>query len=407
MKKVIGIFSIVISGFIGLQSVLVGLGNVFFSPTESSGTAGIMLSIIFLLAGILTLASRDSKGVLITSIVFYILGAVIGLCNFGSFADLQIYSILSLIFGGILIFKVTDKKKAGIIVTVIAVTIVGSSFLLKSNNNNESNKDATSTIEDDKSAVNAQQETVVLDNKYCKMVITKTYEDKTWNEVGFKVTIENKTDKDLLIGAEDVSVNGYMNDPVWAVNVTAGNKVNSKISWLTNNEDNNNVKSVDDLKNVKMSMSISDNNTLDTLTKEKVTINANSKENDKKKTENTKKTTKSTANSSDSKNSNSSKKSSSKKTSNKKSSSNKYADYVKCYNCGATIGVNEYGEGTCSSCGSYYYPGIIKQGNSLEENNNNYEGDNAIDWESQENTNADNSDSGDKEISNINNKDED
>ena len=402
MKKVIGIFSIVISGFIGLQSVLVGLGNAFFSPAESSGTAGVMLSIIFLLAGILALASRENKGVLITSIVFYILGAVIGLCNFGSFADLQIYSILSLIFGGMLIFKVTDKKKAGIIVAVIAVIIGGSSFLLKRNNSNESNKDATATIEDDKSAVKAQQEIVVLDNEYCKMIITETYEDKTWNEIGFKVTIENKTDKDLLIGAEDVSVNGYMNDPVWAVDVTAGNKVNSKISWLTNNEDNNNVKSVDDLKNVKMKISISDKNTLDTLAKEKVTINADSKDDDKKKTEDTKKTTKSTANSSDSKNINSSKKSSS-----KKSSSNKYADYVECYNCDATIGVNEYGEGTCRSCGSYYYPGIIKKGNSLEDNSNNYEGDNAIDWEKPENTNAGNHDSGDKGISNINSKDED
>lgn len=371
MKKVIGIFSIVISGFIGLQSILVGLGNAFFSPTESSGTAGIMLSIIFLLAGILTLASRDSKGVLITSIVFYILGAVIGLCNFGSFADLQIYSILSLIFGGILIFKATDKKKAGIIVTVIAVIIGGSSFLLKSNNNNESNKDAKATIEDDKSEVKSQQEIVVLDNKYCKMVITETYEDKALNEVGFKVMIENKTDKDLSIGAEEVSVNGYMNDPSWAVDVTAGNKANSKIIWLTNNDDNSNVKSVDDLKDVKMSISIIDKTTFEILIKEKVAINSNSKEDDKQKTENTKKTTKSTVDSSDSKNINSSKKSSKKNSKNnnyKKNSSNDYCQY--CY---GELDSNLSGFGysrLCKDCYHFLEEYISNESKEPDNNNN-------------------------------------
>lgn len=106
MKKVIGIISIVLSVFVGLQSMIAGLGNTIANNGEVSGTAGLILAIIMLVSGILTLVSRESKGILITAIVFYIIGGIMGLCNAGSYADLQIWSILNLIFAGGLIFKV-------------------------------------------------------------------------------------------------------------------------------------------------------------------------------------------------------------------------------------------------------------------------------------------------------------
>lgn len=111
MKKVIGILSIVLSVFVIFQSMIAGLGNALSNNGEVSGTAGIILAICMLVAGILTLVSKNSRGVLITAIVFYILGGITGLANVGPYADLQVWSILNLIFGGLLIFKMVKNKK--------------------------------------------------------------------------------------------------------------------------------------------------------------------------------------------------------------------------------------------------------------------------------------------------------
>lgn len=41
--------------------------------------------------------------------------------------------------------------------------------------------------------------------------------------------------------------------------------------------------------------------------------------------------------------------------------------YVTCPNCSKKIKVNEYGKGTCSNCGLDYFPGCIKKGTELDE----------------------------------------
>ena len=111
MKKVIGILSIVLFTLVSFQSCAAGLGNAMQNNTEASGSAGFMLALAWLIAGIILLCSKKHKGMVITSIVFYVLAGIIGITNVGSFSDLQIWSIVSFIFTGLLIFHLIKNKQ--------------------------------------------------------------------------------------------------------------------------------------------------------------------------------------------------------------------------------------------------------------------------------------------------------
>ncbi|MBR4743213.1 MAG: hypothetical protein IK082_03350 [Oscillospiraceae bacterium] len=74
---------------------------------------------------------------------------------------------------------------------------------------------------------------VIVDDENCTFKIVKAEDDALW---GFtlKAFCENKTaDKTLMFSIDDVSVNGYMSDPVWATEVAAGKKSNDEITFLT------------------------------------------------------------------------------------------------------------------------------------------------------------------------------
>ena len=110
MKKVVGIISIVLFFIIVFQSCAAGVGDALMETGGASGSAGMMLAFCMLIGGILALASGTKKGVLITAIIFYIVGGIIAIANIGIFADLQIWAILSFIFGGLLIFHLYKNK---------------------------------------------------------------------------------------------------------------------------------------------------------------------------------------------------------------------------------------------------------------------------------------------------------
>ena len=125
---------------------------------------------------------------------------------------------------------------------------------------------------------NKNMDLELVNNDDLTMSIIKKYEkgDDYFKEIGYEVKIVNKTkDKDLLIGINDVSVDGEMNDPFWATTVTAGNKTTQKIYWWTGeeeNETNHNVKSLKDLKNVEGTITISDDKNLDSMGEYKINI---------------------------------------------------------------------------------------------------------------------------------------
>lgn len=110
MKKVIGIISIVLFVVIAFQSCAAGIGNALTKSKVPSGSAGFMLAICMLIAGIIALISKFSKGMTITSLVFYAFGGIVGICNIGIYKDLQIWSVLSFIFAALLLFDIIKNK---------------------------------------------------------------------------------------------------------------------------------------------------------------------------------------------------------------------------------------------------------------------------------------------------------
>lgn len=110
-KLVIGIVSMVLFVLIAFQSCAAGIGNALAENGEASGSAGILLALCMLIAGIVGVAGKKSKGATITAGCFYAFGGILGICNVGTFADLQIWSVLSLIFAVVFIFAGVKMKK--------------------------------------------------------------------------------------------------------------------------------------------------------------------------------------------------------------------------------------------------------------------------------------------------------
>lgn len=118
---------------------------------------------------------------------------------------------------------------------------------------------------------------VLLDNEVVSITLTEKYEegDEYYKEIGYKATIVNKSDKNLLIGIDGASVNGVMNDPAWATTVMAGKTSYETIYWWVgedSKEFNPNVFSIQDLANVEFTMTVSDDDTWDRLTEASVVI---------------------------------------------------------------------------------------------------------------------------------------
>ena len=105
-KLVIGIISMVLFVLVAFQSCAAGLGNALADNGEVSGTSGMLL------AGIVGVATRKSKGGGIVAGVFYLLGGLLGIVNYGSFSDLAIWSVLCFIFGAVFILGSLKMKKA-------------------------------------------------------------------------------------------------------------------------------------------------------------------------------------------------------------------------------------------------------------------------------------------------------
>ncbi len=74
------------------------------------------------------------------------------------------------------------------------------------------------------------QETVLVDNADILFKITAVEKDPIWGYT-LKAQVENRTELDLMFALNDVSVNGYMLDPYFALTVNAGMKANRDISF--------------------------------------------------------------------------------------------------------------------------------------------------------------------------------
>lgn len=86
-------------------------------------------------------------------------------------------------------------------------------------------------------------DTVILDNEYAQVIVTGYDKDEIW---GYTVNLFllNKTDKNIMVSTDNVSVNGFMADPLYATDVSAGKCAFSSMSWSDTTLEENNIKDV-------------------------------------------------------------------------------------------------------------------------------------------------------------------
>lgn len=114
-KLIMEIISIVLFALVSLQSCAAGMANSLQNNGETSGAAGLMLAFCMLIAGIIGICTRKNRTGGIAAGIFYLMGGLIGISNYGngSFADLAIWSVLCFIFGGVfLLGSLRTENKA-------------------------------------------------------------------------------------------------------------------------------------------------------------------------------------------------------------------------------------------------------------------------------------------------------
>ena len=112
-KLVSGILSIILFVFVTFQSCAAGLSNALSENGESSGSAGLIVAIMLLTGGIVSVATRSSKGKggNVALIILYGLGALMGFTMAGSYTDLNIWAGWCLICAVLAVVSLVKKPK--------------------------------------------------------------------------------------------------------------------------------------------------------------------------------------------------------------------------------------------------------------------------------------------------------
>lgn len=93
-KLVSGILSIVLFLIVSFQSCAAGISNTLSDNGEVGGSAGVLVAFFLLAGGIVSIATRNSKGKggNIALIILFGLATIIGLALAGSYLDLKIWA---------------------------------------------------------------------------------------------------------------------------------------------------------------------------------------------------------------------------------------------------------------------------------------------------------------------------
>lgn len=112
-RLVLGIISIVLFIIIGLQSFIVLVDHALSANADRSGMLGILVALLVLVAGIIGIATRNSKANVgsIISTVLYGLGGIVSFCGTNAYIGLRIWGVVVLGFGVVFLFSSIQKKK--------------------------------------------------------------------------------------------------------------------------------------------------------------------------------------------------------------------------------------------------------------------------------------------------------
>ena len=111
-RLVIGIISFVMALIVTFQSCFAGLGNAMEDNGEVGGSAGVILAVFAIVAGIIAIVTRkgEGKGPFVAG-AFYLAGGIIGLAMAGSYADLKIWGVACIIFALVFIIGTIVEQK--------------------------------------------------------------------------------------------------------------------------------------------------------------------------------------------------------------------------------------------------------------------------------------------------------
>ena len=132
-RLVVGILSILMFCGIILQSCVVGVGNTLMGNQDSGGTQGLLTAIAYLSAGIVGIATRNSrsKGGPIAAGIIYWIGAVCTIGGSTVYGDLMVWGVLASLLGLMFMFcairtggSIKDQKRM-IALGISAVITVG------------------------------------------------------------------------------------------------------------------------------------------------------------------------------------------------------------------------------------------------------------------------------------------
>ncbi len=111
-KLVLGIVSFLLALLVMFQSCFAGVSNALEENGEVGGSAGVLLAIFVIVAGIIGIVTRNNngKGAFVAA-GFYLLGGLLGLAMAGSYSDLRIWAVVSMAFGIVFIIGTVIAKK--------------------------------------------------------------------------------------------------------------------------------------------------------------------------------------------------------------------------------------------------------------------------------------------------------
>ena len=109
MKKGIGILSIILFFIVEFDSCAVDLVNLFGCVKKVDWTAGMVLGLFMLAAGIISLCSKVYKLRVIAAISFYFMAVIIGYYNIDSYNEIKVWMFINLIFAVMLLVNLTVK----------------------------------------------------------------------------------------------------------------------------------------------------------------------------------------------------------------------------------------------------------------------------------------------------------
>lgn len=112
-KLVVGIVSLALSVIVLFQSCAASVGDALEQQGGTSGAAGVIVAILMIVAGIVAIAARKSKGGSIFCLIAYAIAGIVGLTSCGIYKDLIVWSVVCLVFAVLFLLDVIlSGKKA-------------------------------------------------------------------------------------------------------------------------------------------------------------------------------------------------------------------------------------------------------------------------------------------------------